>query len=87
MPLPETVLSGGGSKGNNGRAGRKRLMFKVLVYVALGICAFQTLWKYWLAGVNVPDFEIDQATGQKRIRKKPHKQHKFDPRTGFQVAK
>lgn len=78
MPLPST-------KENNGRGLRKRMLFKVLIWAGLVLGAYQLLWSYYLAGYNIPDFEIDKITGQKRIRRRPDKLVKRDFTSGLDV--
>ena len=72
-------------KGNDGRGLRRRLVLKLLIWVALILGAYQILWSYYLAGVNIPDFEIDKVTGQKRVRRRPDKLVKRDPVAGKDV--
>jgi hypothetical protein len=54
------------------------LLLKVVGFLAILLAFYQTLWVYWLAGVNIPDVEIDKLTGQKRIRRRPDKLRKRD---------
>jgi hypothetical protein len=81
MALPKSAST----KGNDGRGLRKRLVLKLLIWVALILGAYQMLWSYYLAGVNIPDFEIDKVTGQKRVRRRPDKLVKRDPVAGKDV--
>ena len=81
MALPKSASM----KGNDGRGLRKRLVLKLLIWVALILGAYQILWSYYLAGVNIPDFEIDKVTGQKRVRRRPDKLVKRDPVAGKDV--
>ena len=66
---------------------RYRLLVKTSIWVFLGLTAYQVLWSYWLAGINVPDYEIDKMTGQKRIRRRPDLLVKHDHLLGRQVPK
>jgi hypothetical protein len=81
MALPKSGLM----KGNDGRGLRKRLVLKVLIWVALILGAYQLLWSYYLAGLNIPDVEIDKVTGQKRVRRRPDKLVKRDYVAGKDV--
>jgi hypothetical protein len=54
------------------------LLLKVVGFLAILLAFYQTLWVYWLAGVNIPDVEVDKLTGQKRIRRRPDKLRKRD---------
>jgi hypothetical protein len=73
------------TKENSGRGFRKRLVCKVVIWIALLTAAYQLLWSYYLAGLNIPDFEIDKITGQKRIRRRPDKLTKRDHSAGLDV--
>jgi hypothetical protein len=73
------------TKGNNGRGGRKRLVCKLLIWFALILGAYQMLWSYYLAGINIPDIEIDKVTGQKRVRRRPDQLVKRDHVAGIDV--
>jgi hypothetical protein len=84
MALPKNSVTSN-TKGNDGRGLRKRLVCKVLIWFALGIGAYQILWSYYLAGLNIPDIEIDKITGQKRIRRRPDKLVKRDHVAGINV--
>ena len=68
------------TKGNDGRSYFRRRMvcIKVVVWVGLILMAYNLLWTYWLAGVNIPDEEYDKVSGQKRIRRKPGLMTKHD---------
>jgi hypothetical protein len=81
MALP----SSSSMKGNDGRGLRKRLVCKLLIWLALILGAYQMLWSYYLAGINIPDFEIDKVTGQKRVRRRPDKLVKRDHVAGKDV--
>ncbi|GKY96638.1 hypothetical protein MPSEU_000623400 [Mayamaea pseudoterrestris] len=70
MP-PLTVIKTKKLDANNSKQRNVRLYFKLAVWLFLMLTAYQILWSYWLAGVGVPDYEIDKATGQKRIRRRP----------------
>ena len=85
MTLPSGITNGYSAKENDGRGHRKRLLCKVLVWVALTLSVYQVLWKFYLAGVNIPDVEIDKVTGQKRIRRRPDKLKKRDYEKGKDV--
>lgn len=82
MALPNTSSN---TKGNDGRGSRKRLVLKLLIWLALILGTYQLLWSYYLAGLNIPDFEIDKITGQKRVRRRPDKLVKRDQNTGKDV--
>jgi hypothetical protein len=81
MALPSSAST----KGNDGRGLRKRLVLKLLIWLALILGAYQMLWSYYLAGINIPDFEIDKVTGQKRVRRRPDKLVKRDHVAGINV--
>jgi hypothetical protein len=73
------------TKGNNGLGGRKRLVCKLLIWLALILGSYQMLWSYYLAGINIPDVEIDKVTGQKRVRRRPDQLVKRDHVAGIDV--
>jgi hypothetical protein len=90
MALPNTRTTNpesprNSTKGNNGRGGRKRLVCKLLIWLALILGAYQMLWSYYLAGINIPDIEIDKVTGQKRVRRRPDQLVKRDHVAGIDV--
>jgi hypothetical protein len=64
---------------------RNRLFCRISLWIALGLAAYQVLWTYWLAGVNIPDYEVDKVTGQKRIRRRPEHLKKHDHFLGVDV--
>jgi hypothetical protein len=66
--------------------GRKRLLFKVAIWLVLGLAAYQVLWQHWLAGVAVPDYDVDKITGRTRIRRRPDELVKRDHLLGRDVA-
>lgn len=70
---------------SNSSSRRKRLLFKVMLWIALALSAYQVLWTYWLAGVGIPDVEIDKTTGQKKVRRRPDLLVKRDHTTGQDV--
>ena len=72
-------------KENDGRASRRRLYAKIGLWLLLCLLAYRALWTYWLAGVNVPDYEIDKATGRKRVRRRPEHLKKYDHIQGKHV--
>jgi len=49
------------------------------------LSVYQVLWKFYLAGVNIPDVEIDKVTGRKRIRRRPDKLKKRDHQKGQDI--
>jgi hypothetical protein len=81
MPLPNSAST----KGNDGRGLRTRLVCKLLIWLALILGTYQMLWSYYLAGLNIPDVEIDKITGQKRTRRRPDKLVKRDYVAGVNV--
>ena len=65
---------------------RNRVAFRILVWIALLLAAYQVLWTWYLAGVNIPDVEIDPLTGQQKVRRRPDRLRKYDPEQGKGVA-
>ena len=74
----QTLASASSTKGNDGRGSRKRVLCRITIWVGVLLAVYQILWSYWLAGLNIPDVEIDKVTGQKRIRRRPHLLRKHD---------
>jgi hypothetical protein len=64
----------------------KRHLLKCLVGLFLFLLVYQLLWTYWLAGVGVPDVEMDFEQGIERVRRRPDRLKKVNPQTGRQVA-
>jgi len=83
--IVSAVAGGGGAKGNTGISRRQRMLIKVGIWLLLGLFAYRAMWTYWLAGVGIPDVEIDKVTGQKRIRRRPEQIRKYDPSLGKHV--
>ena len=81
MALPNAI----GAKGNDGSRRRNRILIKAGVWLFLALAAYQILWSYWLAGVGIPDYEVDKVTGQTRIRRRPELLYKHDHLLGRQV--
>lgn len=75
----------GGAKGNDGRRRRKQWVVRAITFLSMGIVSYHLLWTYWLAGVFVPDYEIDPVTGHKKIRRRPDRTYKIDKFTGEKV--
>jgi hypothetical protein len=73
------------STSTTARRSNKACWFRFCLWIGAGLAAYQVVWSYWLAGLNIPDVEIDKVTGQKRIRRRPHKLLKHDPVTNQQV--
>jgi hypothetical protein len=69
------------TKENLGRRRQERFMIKLAMWVFLCVSAYSILWRYYLAGINVPDVEID-SQGVKKIRRRPDLLVKKDPTTG-----
>jgi hypothetical protein len=67
MAVPKAGLM----KGNDGRGLRKRLVCKLLIWLALILGAYQMLWSYYLAGLNIPTLKLTGWT--KRVRRRPDK--------------
>jgi len=72
-------------KENDGRRLRNRLLIRVGLWLLLGLLAYRALWTYWLAGVGIPDVDVDQRTGRERIRRRPEHLKKFDHIQGRDV--
>lgn len=53
-------------------------MCHTALWFILILAVYQVLWSHYLAGVNIPDVEYDKMTGEKRIRRRPHKLIKRD---------
>jgi hypothetical protein len=74
-----------GRREEQNRRVRNRLLCKGALWISLIVSGYQVLWNYYLAGVNVPDYEIDMETGRKRVRRRPEHLKKLDPQTGKEV--
>jgi hypothetical protein len=60
-------------------------MCRAVLWIALIMLGYHALWTYYLAGVNIPDNEIDMETGRTRVRRRPEHLKKLDPKTGKDV--
>ncbi len=64
------------------QSARRRTLNRCLCHMGLWLililAVYQVLWSHYLAGINVPDIEYDKMTGEKRIRRRPHKLFKRD---------
>ena len=71
--------SSSNTKGNDGSSPyqRQRRICRMIVWTLAALGAYQLLVAHFLAGI-VPDIEIDQVTGQKRVRRHPERVKKLD---------
>ena len=78
-PSPVTTTSPT-TKENDGRARqrcRRQWLLRVLLSLSVFLISYQLLWTYWLAGVFVPEYEVDDM-GRKRYRRHPEQLYKMD---------
>jgi len=66
-------------------ARRGRWAVRLVAGLCIGIVSYHLMWTYWLAGVFVPEYEIDKTTGRKKIRRRPELLTKQDIVTKKQV--
>lgn len=69
------------TKENDGRGRRRRFVVRFFVLIVILLASVPLLWTYWLAGVFVPDFEIDPITGRKKYRRRPDRLYKINKYT------
>lgn len=63
-------------KGNDGSSEKKRKQHKIMkfvVYVLILYCLSYALYYKHIAGIFVPDRDVDPVTGKERIRRRPER--------------
>ncbi|KAL7565915.1 hypothetical protein ACA910_021499 [Epithemia clementina (nom. ined.)] len=72
------------TKENDGGRSRQRCirrwLLRIVLCTSVFVLSYHFMWTYWLAGVFVPDYEIDEE-GHKRFRRHPDQLFKIDKAT------